>query len=275
VVTDKLMSTINAEAKAKDRGHAKAIERAAKMYAIFRGMGYRGVHIGGHGLQYEEVEEIIDRGIEVAPNWRDLLPEFDFPQPGGWYYFERDPESGLNTDVPVDRSMDRPPSSLGYRIFRGMHANLFDTKGPLFKPMRALCAKVDGSRFEDAFDRLEHIGKVITNDCMHCGDCGLVDVAYICPTSQCPKHQRNGPCGGSYQGWCEVYPEKRQCIYVRAYPRLKHYGEEDSLGAYQVPPINHDLWRTSSWLNYYLGRDHTAKRLGIKPPEKKAKSDAK
>jgi methylenetetrahydrofolate reductase (NADPH) len=64
-----------------------------------------------------------------------------------------------------------------------------------------------------------------------------------------------------------VYPGRRQCIYVRAYPRLKHYGKEDSLGAYQVPPVDHDLRRTSSWLNYYLGRDHTAKRQGIKPPE--------
>jgi hypothetical protein len=33
------------------------------------------------------------------------------------------------------------------------------------------------------------------------------------------------------------------------------------------------LWQTSSWLNFYMGRDHTAKRLGIKgsakevPPE--------
>ena len=268
VVTGGLMSAINTEAKASDRGKAKSLERGAKMYAILKGMGYEGVHIGGHGLKYEELGAILDMGEELAPNWLDLLPEFDFPQPDGWYYFERDPETGLNKDVPVDRSGDRPPSPVGYRIFRTMHGAMFDPEGSLFKPMRSLCAKVDGSVFEDTFDRLEHVAKVITNDCMHCGDCGLSDVAYICPTSQCPKHQRNGPCGGSHEGWCEVYPEKRQCIYVRAYPRLKHYDEEDSLSAYQVPPIDHDLSRTSSWLNYFLGRDHTAKRLGIKPLEK-------
>ncbi|MBI5444597.1 MAG: methylenetetrahydrofolate reductase, partial [Deltaproteobacteria bacterium] len=71
----------------------------------------------------------------------------------------------------------------------------------------------------------------------------------------------------------EVYPKNgahpKECIYVRAYPRLKSHGAEDTLGAYQVPPVNYDLLWTSSWLNFFLGRDHTAKRLGILPPEKK------
>jgi methylenetetrahydrofolate reductase (NADPH) len=26
-----------------------------------------------------------------------------------------------------------------------------------------------------------------------------------------------------------------------------------------VPPVNWELWQTSSWLNYYLGRDHLSK----------------
>jgi len=39
--------------------------------------------------------------------------------------------------------------------------------------------------------------------------------------SQCPKNQRNGPCGGSYEGWCEVYPGERLCIWVKAYRWLK------------------------------------------------------
>ena len=46
----------------------------------------------------------------------------------------------------------------------------------------------------------------------------------------------------------------------------KPTGQENSLGDYIVPPCNWELWQTSSWLNFYLGRDHTAKRLGIKPP---------
>ncbi len=268
VVTDELLALITEEAKAKDRGKAKRLERAAKMYAFMKGMGFAGVHIGGHGLVYEDVETIIARGEELAPNWQEYIHEFDFPQPNGWYYFERDPQTGLNTETPADRSK-RPGWSANYAFFRLLHHSMFDPHGFLHKPMRAFSKIIDGSKVEGAFTRLEHIGKEITNDCMHCGDCGLPDVAYVCPTSQCPKGQRNGPCGGSFEGWCEVYPGKRQCIYVRAYTRLKHYGEEESLRAHQVPPVNYDLWQTSSWLNFFMGRDHTAKRMGIEPPASK------
>jgi methylenetetrahydrofolate reductase (NADPH) len=267
VVTDAFYEQLSEEAQAPDKGKAARLERAAKMYAFMKGMGYAGVHIGGHGLKYEEVEAIIDQGEELVPQWRELLAEFDYPQPDGWYYFERDPDTGLNTETPVDRS-HRPPTPLAYRGFRLLHHTVFEPKGMLFKPMRSLSKAVDGSWFEETFNRLEHIGKVITNECMHCGDCSLPDVAYLCPMSQCPKRQRNGPCGGSNEGWCEVYPGERRCIYVRAYQRLKHYGEEDSLGENQVPPPDYSLQHTSSWLNYFMGRDHTAKRIGIEPPDK-------
>ncbi|NLE44554.1 MAG: methylenetetrahydrofolate reductase [Chloroflexi bacterium] len=269
VVTDKLLNEIAEEARAADRGRAARMERAAKMYAFMKGMGFAGVHIGGHGLAHDDVVHIVDRGEELAHDWQDIAREFDYPQPEGWYYFERDERTGLNTETPVDRARSRPPTPISYRGFRLLHAALFNRRSPLFRPMTALALAVDGSRCEHAVTRAEHLTKVITNECLHCGDCGLPDVAYICPTSQCPKGQRNGPCGGSFEGWCEVYPGKKRCIYVRAYPRLKHYGEEDSLSAYEVPPVNHSLQQTSSWLNFYLGRDHTAKRLGIVPPERK------
>jgi hypothetical protein len=56
---------------------------------------------------------------------------------------------------------------------------------------------------------------------------------------------------------------------VRAYNRLKPFGEEDSLVAYHVPPIDHTLRGQSSWITYFCARDHTSKRLGMKPPEEK------
>ena len=75
------------------------------------------------------------------------------------------------------------------------------------------------------------------------------------------------------RGWCEVYPEEKECIYVRAYRRLKHYSEEGSLAEGQVPPVDYDLRHTSSWLNFYMGRDHTAKRLGIAPPASSGRTE--
>jgi methylenetetrahydrofolate reductase (NADPH) len=52
---------------------------------------------------------------------------------------------------------------------------------------------------------------------------------------------------------------------VLAYERLRTHGAEDQLGAYHLAPRNLNLASTSSWINYYLGRDHSAERLGIPP----------
>ena len=146
--------------------------------------------------------------------------KFDYPQSDGWYYFEKDTETGLNSERSVDRSEHRPRSPLSYRGFRLIHNLMFEKKGILFRPMRAFAHAVDGSFIEHLFERLEQLAKTFANECMHCGDCALFETAFICPMSQCPKSQRNGPCGGSINGWCEVYPEEKKCLYVRAYDRL-------------------------------------------------------
>jgi methylenetetrahydrofolate reductase (NADPH) len=269
VVTKELLDTIVGESQADDKGLGKRIERGAKMYAMMKGMGFSGVHIGGHGMKYSQVEEILEMGEEYSANWQDHVAEFNFPQPNGWYYFDKDEETGLNTSTPVDRSTSRPAAGLGYSVFKTVHNMMFEQKGFLFGPMKMLARAVDGSSMEHLFEKVEHFMKVMSNDCMNCGDCALFDIAYLCPMSQCPKCQRNGPCGGSFEGWCEVYPNEKECIYVRAYPRLKSHGSEDNLGAYHVPPNNWDLRFTSSWLNFFCGRDHSAIRLGIEPPKKK------
>ena len=63
--------------------------------------------------------------------------------------------------------------------------------------------------------------------CRDCGDCSLPDIAYVCPESICAKNQRNGPCGGTRDGLCEVYDT--ECIWSQAYERLKAYGEEEDM----------------------------------------------
>jgi len=275
VATDKLVSVIEGESKDADKGKGKRLERAAKMYAFMKGMGFAGVHIGGHGVSYNDVETVLGRGEELLPNWRDLVREFDFPQADGFYFFEKDAETGLNSSQPVDRSQDRPSSSLAYKAMKVVHHAAFEPKGILYKPMRALAAAVDGKSLEFPYTKIEHLCKVVSNECESCGDCALFELAYLCPMSQCPKSQRNGPCGGSCDGYCEVYPKgghgEQECIYVRAYNRLKSHGAEEQLGSYTIPPLNYDFRWTSSWINFYLGRDHSAKRLGITPPQKDRK----
>lgn len=269
IVTDKLLAEIDRERKAEDKGRSARLTRAAKIYAMAKGMGYAGAHIGGHGLTYEMVEHIIDKGEELTPNWRDFVTEFDYPQTNGFYFFEKDPKTGLNLETPAVGS-EKAARPLVYAFSRLAHVTLFNPESVIFKALIPVAKFVDSSpAMKSLFGSFEHLSKVALFECMNCGDCGLFDVAFLCPMSQCPKNQRNGPCGGSHEGWCEVYPNERKCIWVRAYERLKGHKEEGTIGDYIVPPCNWELSGTSSWLNFYLGRDHTAKRLGIKPPADK------
>jgi methylenetetrahydrofolate reductase (NADPH) len=273
VVTDKLLAEIEEERQAPDKGKGARLLRAAKMYAFMKGMGFAGVHIGGHNVKYEDVEYIIDKGEELSANWQDLVHEFDYPMPNGFYYFEKDEKTGLNTDKVADRK-NRPldaPIPFVYKMSRVFHNLMFEPGKGFFGLMRSISNKVEGSSFEKTYHTVEHLAKVALYDCKDCGDCALMDLAYVCPMSQCPKNQRNGACGGSYNGWCEVYPNERKCVYVQAYSRLKKYGEESQLDSYHIKPCNWDLYQKSSWINFYLGKDHSAERLGITKPQKKDK----
>ncbi|MGB2828483.1 MAG: methylenetetrahydrofolate reductase C-terminal domain-containing protein [Dehalococcoidales bacterium] len=150
-------------------------------------------------------------------------------------------------------------------LSRIAHALIFEPKSPLFKVLKPLARFIDCSRpLKKLFTYLEHLAKVALFGCMNCGDCALFDVGYLCPMSQCPKNQRNGPCGGSFDGWCEVYPGERKCVWVKAYQRLKAMKKENEIGENLVPPCKWELWETSSWLNFYMDRDHLAMKAGTK-----------
>jgi methylenetetrahydrofolate reductase (NADPH) len=265
VVSDKLLTEIEAESAAPDKGKGARLERAAKLYAILKGMGFAGTHISGNGLSCDNIESLIERGEELAPNWTDLVREFDYPQKDGWYYFERDERTGLNSTDPSQRA-ERTRPSFGYRAMSFVHRSMFEKSGKLFEPMQHMAKAVDGSPLEAMFARFEHVLKGLTSDCLQCGDCAMLDIAYLCPQSQCAKNQRNGPCGGSHDGFCEKFPNEKECIYVRAYERADFSNGEP------IPPVNWELNRTSSWLNFFLGRDHSGPRLGMpKIDQKKGK----
>ncbi len=259
VVTDELFRKIEEEASSPDRGREASLTRAAKMIAVLKGMGYNGVHIGGPHLDYEDVERIIGRSKEFADDWRELVREFSFPQKNGFYLFEKDDETGLNTDVLAPRQA-RPRKGIGHTIMRAFHHLAFAPEAPLYGPCCSVASELDGSSLEGAVTEIEYWIKFISSRCRRCGDCTLAEMAFLCPQSQCPKFLFNGQCGGSSEGWCEVFPGKRRCIYVRAYERLKAYGEEQSLNGDYIRPRDWALDQTSSWINYFLGRDHRAEK---------------
>jgi hypothetical protein len=97
--------------------------------------------------------------------------------------------------------------------------------------------------------------KILLFFCQRCGDCGLQHLAFQCPESGCPKHTRNGACGGSRNGKCEVRPEQL-CVWVRAYNRWSSTGRVSEMYSDCIQPRMWILNRSSSWLNFHLGRDH-------------------
>lgn len=262
VVTDELLRRITAEAESGDKGRQARLDRAARMFAVVKGMGYKGAYLSGQGLTFEDVEYVRAEGERLAGDWIELTREFDYPQPNGFYYFDRDPKTGLNRERRAARTQApvQPPVYLLSRVF---HRLVFDPGGPLFGLMRALMRLIARSpMLARMLHFFERESKSLLYHCKDCGDCALFDVAYLCPVSQCPKDQRNAPCGGSFEGWCEVYPNEKQCIWVRAYLRLKAHGADDQIGRAMVAPCDWRLWQTSSWINYFLGRDHSAKKTG-------------
>ena len=267
VVTEKLLCQIAAESQSADKGKQARLDRAAKMYAISKGMGYKGAYISGQGLPFESVEYIVAKGKELAKNWMDLVPEFDFPQANGFYLYERDPRTGLNAEKKALKTQ-HPVRPVVYLLSKNFHATVFEPKSPLFQPIRRIMQRIDKSPWMyKLLHFFERSSKGALYSCRDCGDCALFDVGYLCPMSQCPKDQRNAPCGGSYEGWCEVYPGKKQCVWVRAYLRLKSDGKENEISEKIISPCNWEFWQTSSWINYFLGRDHSSKQKGILPPK--------
>ena len=138
-----------------------------------------------------------------------------------------------------------------------VHARAFEPGTRGFDTWKRAYGRLDHSRLEKPVHVLEQAVKVPMFDCRDCGDCSLPDIAYLCPESHCQKNQRNGPCGGTRDGLCEVYDS--ECIWSQAYERLKAYGEEESMLDGPVVVKDNALAGTSAWANTFLGRDHSAK----------------
>ncbi|MGI6216166.1 MAG: methylenetetrahydrofolate reductase C-terminal domain-containing protein [Coriobacteriales bacterium] len=264
-VSDELLAVLQEEAKAEDKGKEARIIRAAKMIAVARGLGYAGVHIGGIGLTPAVATRILDMSEEMLPNWMEYTKELHYGEPGCFYLYEEDPETGLNTTTRSQLAPARTDKQVQkvYKLSRFVHKLIFTPGKKGFPFMQRYMWNAEQKKGTHRKHTIEHTGKAFLYGCMDCGDCGLPSTTYICPMTQCPKCQRNGPCGGSHDGWCEVYPNERLCIHYRAYHRYRRFGEEYKLTGYIVPPNNWDLYGGSAWAGYYLCRDNISRRIYI------------
>lgn len=264
VVTDKLYQACVEESRSPDKGRSASLTRAAKLIAVLRGIGYSGVHIGGPNLRYEEIEWVIGRSAELSRDWLSLSSEFNYPQKDGYYFYEKESATGLNADS-FSRRPHAPAKTPGYTVMRYLHSVAFAGGAPFYGALCSFFRSIAATGFEGPITEMEYLIKFVSSRCRRCGDCTLAEVAFLCPQSQCPKFLFNGQCGGSSEGWCEVFPGTIQCIFVRAFDRLRSYGEEGSLKGDYIPPRNWALDRASSWANYFLGLDHRAQTCD-RPP---------
>ena len=268
-VTDELLNLAETQARAADKGKSFFLELAAKQCAIAKGLGYRGVYIGGH-LKYEDYDNILTiTDTYSSDDWQEFSKEIGFGYPDEFYFFEGNPKTGLsstevnreyrNSKRPAALEQSRRTVSIIYKINRALHGAVFEDGTAGFKIGRKFFRRIEKARgwVQKAFHASEHTIKKSLFECHDCGDCSLPDLAYLCPESQCLKNQRNGPCGGTRQGKCEI--GEKDCIWARAYDRLKAYGNEEEMLGGPVIFRNGALKGTSAWANAFLGRDNRGK----------------
>ena len=246
-VSPKLLAAVRAESRTQDGGRQARLERAARTVAVLRGLGYAGAYIGGtHDAA--QIAWIIRRAEELTPSWENLAAELGYGAAGGFYLPVRKQSKspGVSTERPRAELMPRVLDWLG----RAFPVNR-DTWTR--RALTRVFAWIDRRRPVAALlERVELAIKKPLFGCQACGNCVLGHLEYVCPQT-CPKQLRNGPCGGTDQGRCEVIPDK-PCIWVAVYDRAKAGNTLDGLKIY-VPPPDRRLRDTSSWINYFLDRD--------------------
>ena len=264
VVTDKLLKQVESEWTDKAEGFQAAVERSAKLGVVLKGLGYRGIHIGGIHKSFELAARVLDRMEQIEDRWRDFLPDFDYPLQGGYYVYPKEafiknrPAKRIKSPNPIT-SVDR----WRFIFLNKMHDLFFNFDSHLASYLKYVARILDKSKFGRALVHLaEHPIKIVMLSCQRCGDCGIQHLGFQCPESGCPKHTRNGACGGSRNEMCEVRPEQL-CVWVGAYRRWDSIGDADKMFGNCVPPRMWELNHSCSWLNFHLGRDHQTASIAI------------
>jgi methylenetetrahydrofolate reductase (NADPH) len=262
VLTRPLLDLCLRHGQSPDGGKAFFHEFAAKRIAIYRGLGYRGAYLGGVST-YDTIERILEIERTFAPDdWKQFAREIRFPRPSEFFCYAEDPATGLADATKPNPRVKTHSRHVGlaYGLSKLSHSLMFEPNKPLARLGAKLCSRSsDPKQSPKPMRVLEHLSKAFLFRCKDCGDCSLAEIAFLCPESQCAKNQRNGPCGGTHEGRCEV-DGYGDCIWLRAYERLKHDGKEQELLRHVPVVQNQGLRGTSSWANFWLGRDHTAKR---------------
>jgi methylenetetrahydrofolate reductase (NADPH) len=272
VVTRELLELCERHGRSPDKGRAFFQEFAAKQIAVYRGLGYRGAYLGGvHDFPTCEAILRIERTFS-PDDWKQFARSMLFSRQGEYYFYGRDEATGLANPVERTAGGRNVSKHVGpaYALSKWAHHLMFTPGGTLSRLGARACANAaDPAQGPKPLRVIEHLSKSALFGCKDCGDCSLPEIAFLCPESQCAKNQRNGPCGGTRDGRCEV-DGYGDCIWLRAYERLKHDGREQQLLEHAPVVQNQGLRGTSSWANFWLGHDHLAKHSGAASKSDKA-----
>ena len=248
--SDELVAILRKESEAPDGGLQARLERAARSVAILKGIGYAGAYLGGtHDANL--LKQIIRRAEELAPKWEELFDELQFGKKDGFYLYKRDPQP-----VPKRTFLPTVMDAAGKVLpFVPWSKNVKDS--PMRQAMQGVFRWLDRRPLlSHWFERFEYYSKKEVFGCQNCGNCVLGHMEYVCPQT-CPKQMRNGPCGGTLHGACEVIDQ--ECIWVKVMARAEASNTIDQLKVF-VPAPDRTLTGTASWLNFYLGRDSRPSR---------------
>ena len=238
--------------------HGFAVRRAALLADILvRGLGYRGIDLGGVTSVDDALEIVETVGQLQNRPWRENWEEYrqgrgtqdmQLAPEDGFYLFP-DGEDGLLADGPLQRA-DRRAYATADRKMERLHGLFFEKDKGLNGLLAWAVSGPEKGRKQRLMERLEHALKSGSLGCEMCGDCRIAALQYQCPepTQGCAKRLLNGPCGGAdVNGMCEVDSERR-CYWGKVLEvalRNGHLGELSDL----QPPKDPQLQHTSSWRN--------------------------
>src|SRR5262245_47557097 len=243
--SDELVAILRKESEAADGGLQARLERAARSIAILKGIGYAGAYIGGtHDAK--QISWMIRRAEELAPKWEELYDELQFGKKDGFYLYKRDAQPKPAREF-LPTVMDAAAKALPFVPWSKATKDSA-VKRVIAGAFRWLDRHPTLSHW---FERFEYYGKKEVFGCQNCGNCVLGSMEYVCPQT-CPKQMRNGPCGGTFHGACEVTGQP--CIGVQVMASAEASNTINQLKLF-IPPPDRALTGTASWLNFYLGRD--------------------
>ena len=252
---DRLLHTLAQAENDPQQAKEKQFTRTAQTLAALKGLGYHGTLIGGSSSDFSAVKQVLDEAEGLQSDWQSFLNDLNYSD-SAFYYFQKDSHLGLNNNQPSPVAPKHFPFPM-YSFSYFVDWMVYLPRGPLFKMTGHFCRFCNGRKFwHSSIWLLEFLSKGILYGCNMCGDCVLYACGFLCYQSGCPKKMANGPCGGSINGYCEVFPDKKICYWVRVYKHMKGASQHVTFIAPPLPARDTALNKTSSWINFFLGKDH-------------------